>query len=72
MLYLIEDRDYLKIGFTTDLEKRISSYKTTNCYAKLIDTKPGSRIDEKAIHLLCEKHHYDREWFYNNDEVRKI
>lgn len=72
MLYLIEDRDYLKIGFTTDLEQRISSYKTTNCYAKLIDSKPGSRLDEKALHLLCEQYHYNREWFYNNDEVKNI
>ena len=61
MLYLIEDRDYLKIGFTVDMKNRINSYKTTNCYATLIDTKPGTRIDEKELHRLCEPYHYVRE-----------
>lgn len=72
MLYLIEDRDYLKIGFTIDMKNRMNSYKTTNCYATLIDTKPGTRIDEKELHRLCEPHHYTREWFHNTQEVRDI
>lgn len=37
MIYLVEDRDYIKIGFTSDLKSRESAYKTTNCYAKFID-----------------------------------
>lgn len=72
MLYLVEDRDYVKIGFTTDLNSRMSNYKTTNCYIKLVDTKPGSRIDEKALHTLCKDYHYDREWYYNNEQVKEI
>ena len=46
MLYLIEDRDYLKIGYTKDIDSRWKNYQLHNCYAKLISTKEGSRMDE--------------------------
>lgn len=55
MLYLVEDRDYIKIGFTTNLKQRQSSYKTENCYAKFIDWKPGTRADETKLHELCKE-----------------
>ena len=54
MLYLLEDRDYLKIGYTTNLNERMKSYKTCNCYIKLIASKPGSKKDEHRLHKLCE------------------
>lgn len=72
MIYLIEDRDYVKIGFTTDLKNRMVSYRTTNCYAKLISYKPGTKIDESNLHQLCSKWHYEREWFHNVPEIRNI
>ena len=31
MLYLIEDRDYLKIGYTNKLVDREKAYKLHNC-----------------------------------------
>lgn len=49
MLYLIRDRDYIKIGFTDNLDQRQKAYETTNCYAEVIMTKDGSRRDEKNI-----------------------
>ena len=72
MLYLVEDRDYIKIGFTTNLKQRKSSYKTNNCYAKFIDWKPGTREDEAQLHELCKEWLYDREWFHNVPKIREI
>lgn len=61
MLYLIKDRDYVKIGFTKDIEDRIKTYKTHNMYFELIDTKPGTKKDETALHDLCKKYQYQSE-----------
>lgn len=72
MLYLIEDRDYLKIGYSTDIESRIKSYKTTNVYCKLLDIKDGERWNETELHKLCQDYFYTGEWFKNCPEVLEI
>jgi hypothetical protein len=55
MLYLIEDRDYLKIGYTSNIEERIKSYKITNIYCKLVDIKEGDKYNEYELHKICDK-----------------
>lgn len=72
MLYLIEDRDYLKIGYTKDINSRWKNYQLHNCYAKLISTKEGSRMDEIKLHDLCKDYSYKGEWYYNCKEVKDI
>lgn len=72
MLYLIRDRDYIKIGYTSNLDQRQKAYETTNCYAEVIMTKDGTRKDESNLHKLCDKWHYKNEWFYYDDEIVKI
>lgn len=72
MLYLIKDRDYIKIGYTANLDQRQKAYETTNCYAEVIMTKDGSRKDESNLHKLCNKWHYKNEWFYYDDQIVKI
>ena len=72
MLYLIKDRDYIKIGYTSNLDQRQKAYETTNCYAEVIMTKDGTRKDEFNLHKLCEKWHYKNEWFYYDEEIIKI
>ena len=72
MLYLIKDRDYIKIGYTSNLDQRQKAYETTNCYAEVIMTKDGPRKDESNLHKLCDKWHYKNEWFHYDDEIIKI
>lgn len=72
MLYLIKDRDYIKIGYTSNLDQRQKAYETTNCYAEVIMTKDGTRKDESNLHKLCDKWHYKNEWFHYDDEIVKI
>lgn len=50
----------------------MKSYKTCNCYIKLIASKPGSKKDEHRLHKLCENWLYEREWFYNVPEVKEM
>lgn len=72
MLYLIEDRDYLKIGYSKNLNERLKAYELHNCYAKLIDSKPGTQQDETNIQELCKDYLYKGEWFYNTPKVKQI
>ena len=55
MIYLVEDRDYLKIGYAEDVNKRFKQYKTYSLYPQLISYKIGSTEDEKKLHKLCEQ-----------------
>lgn len=72
MLYLIEDRDYLKIGYSKNLSERLKAYELHNCYAKLIDSKPGTQQDETNIQELCKDDLYKGEWFYNTPKVKQV
>ena len=72
MLYLIRDRDYLKIGYSANVDQRKKAYETTNCYAEIIMIKEGSRKDEAELHNLCKKWQYKNEWFYYDEEIIKI
>lgn len=72
MIYLIEDRDYVKIGYAEDVDKRFKQYKTYSLYPKLISYKIGSTEDEKKLHKLCEQWHISGEWFQNCKEVKDI
>lgn len=54
MIYLIEDRDVLKIGYAANVFEREKAYKTHNYYAKLISSKPGTKEDERKLHELCK------------------
>ena len=72
MLYLIEDRDYLKIGYANNIKDRMSGYRMHNCYATLISSKEGLMCNEKELHELCKQWQYRGEWFYNTPEVKQI
>lgn len=72
MIYLIEDRDYLKIGYAEDVNKRIKQYKTHSLYPKLIKTKIGTVEDEKNLHQLCGQYWVSGEWFKNCPEILDI
>lgn len=72
MIYLIEDRDYLKIGYTKNIVDRLTTFELHNCYTKLLTVKEGTLKDEEALHKLCKEYKYKREWFKNCPEVKKI
>ena len=63
MIYLIEDRDYLKIGYAGNIKNRMTNYKVENLYVQLRDVKLGTILDEKILYKQCKKYQYQGEWF---------
>lgn len=59
--YLIEQQDKYKIGFTTDLKRRMSQYKTHNSDFKLLYIIKGNQ--EKELHEKFKEYKVYSEWF---------
>lgn len=73
MLYLIKSSDFIKIGYTEDLQKRLKSYKTHNPNFKLLGTKKGNKEDETHLHRLLHKYKIDKtEWFTYSTFIIKV
>lgn len=72
MLYLIENENFYKIGYSTNVKSRMQTYKTHNPDCNLINVIEGTNNDEKNLHKICEKYRYSKEWFYKNDDILKI
>jgi hypothetical protein len=52
-IYLMMDRDCVKVGFATDVKKRMNGYRTHNPHCVCIDfNEECSRTDEEVIHEL--------------------
>lgn len=82
MIYLIQDayidendnfHKILKIGYTSNIDSRMSQYISHNFGFKLLKTREGDEELEKLLHyhfnkyLIKELH--NREWFEYNDEI---
>jgi hypothetical protein len=50
MLYLIKSGNYIKVGYTTNINKRLCAYNTCNPDYELIDVVEGSKQDESEFH----------------------
>ena len=70
MLYLISSKNYLKIGYSDDVQSRILCYKTHNPNCKLLATRQGSRISENYFHILLSKYKINKT--EPNDKKLKI
>ena len=75
-LYLIEavGLKQLKIGFTTDIERRFAQLVGENaCELKLLSTIPNaSKDDEAAAHALFKSQRLHHEWFRDCAEIRSL
>ena len=82
MIYLIQDayidendnfHKILKIGYTSNIDSRMSQYISHNFGFKLLKTREGDEELEKLLHyhfnkyLIKESH--NREWFEYSDEI---
>lgn len=72
MLYLIKSDNYLKIGYTYDVSKRMKQYETHNSSFVLLDTAEGNLRDEEYLHSVLKPYWIKNEWFYNCDAVIKV
>lgn len=65
--YLIQQGNYLKIGYTSNLKNRLKQYDTHNMYYKLLYVINGNC--EKELHEKFKKYKEKTEWFKYNDEI---
>lgn len=66
MIYFLacDAANAVKIGFTVELEKRLSQHATSNPFPlRLIGTLPGTVAEELEIHRCLVEHKVHREWF---------
>lgn len=60
-VYAIRVGGFVKIGWTSDLEKRMRQYPPDSA---LLAVMPGQRVDEKRVHDRLATHRaHGREWF---------
>lgn len=69
MIYLIEQDNFYKIGYTSNLERRLKEYSTHNINFKLIDIIEGDKSFEDLLHKKFKHLKYNNEWFHKNDEI---
>lgn len=63
-------KEVIKVGFTNNWPKRLSSYSThNNGFDVLYTIKDGTELDEKNLHSYFEKYRVSREWFNCNEEI---
>jgi hypothetical protein len=70
VIYFIEHAGLIKIGFASNVEKRLTAFRTTLPALKLIGTMDGTRGHERTIHDCLAIHRQGGEWFTDCDEVR--
>ena len=64
-IYFARSGDLIKIGFTTNLHRRMAELRPDEVLATL----PGTMRDEKALHHRFGPHWVDGEWFRMGDDL---
>ena len=81
MLYMIRTwgrggKSMIKIGYTSDLSKRMENYYHSNPFFEKISAREGSLEDEKRLQLYLEVLGYKMgildEWFADSPEVQTL
>lgn len=70
-IYVLKCNDAVKVGYTTDLDKRIKSHQTSNPFIEFICSYEGSIKDESLIHKKLHNYIKDgcREWFNYYEDI---
>lgn len=70
MVYYVKCKEYIKVGFTTDIKERLNSAKTFNPFdIVLLKVTEGSMEDERRIHKVLEAYRHKGEWFHAHSNV---
>lgn len=72
-VYFLSDGDYIKIGFTTNWERRSSVYLTHSARdLTLLALIPGTRESENSLHRKFQKSRINGEWFRRSEDILKF
>lgn len=70
-VYFIRMGNMIKIGWSTDVDRRVSELSTTAAYALVVEhTISGSMELEKFFHLRFADLRSNNEWFFQKGELR--
>lgn len=71
LVYFIKSGNFLKIGYTTNLDSRLKAHQTSNPDFELLYTIPGQKFDESAFHERFKKFRsiQKTEWFVIESEL---
>ena len=72
MIYLItvEGQNYCKIGFTSNVEKRLNVIQTSNPFKCTVKyTIIGDKCRESFLHEKFKEYRLNGEWFLHNEEI---
>lgn len=75
MIYFIlnEQNNHVKIGFSNNPDKRLSTLQTACSHdLKLLLSFYGDREVEKYLHNKFKKYHVKNEWFDYNDQIKDL
>ena len=70
-IYYILIDQYIKIGYTNDLRKRLKQYKTHTPTIRILGLEKGSILKEKEIHAKFNNYRINNEFFTFNYELLK-
>jgi len=72
-VYFVACADRIKIGYSTDIMKRMRSFATASALKfDFICDVPGTKAFEKAIHQKMNAHRIHGEWFADCPELRDL
>lgn len=69
MVYFVQIGKHIKIGFTTNIERRIKEFLTSSLDAELLLVIPGSRDLERLLHLKLSDCRVQRELFRRDHRI---
>jgi len=70
MVYFLKLNEFVKIGFSDDVLKRISQIQTSSPYKiEVMSVIHGDYDKEKELHKLFKQYRASGEWFYLSEEI---
>lgn len=75
-VYYVDFGEYLKIGYTSNVEKRMATFRTSHPSPQLLAMEPGPQSLERTRHREFAEHRIEREMFRHCqpilDHIRSI
>lgn len=72
-VYFIRCGEYVKIGFSTDVDARQRAIAAHTPYdVELVAKHEGTQADEAAFHRLLKAHRHRNEWFRWCEQVERL
>ena len=69
MIYLIKNRNYLKIGYSNNIEERLKNYNIHNPNYELLAIRDGTREFETFLHNRFKNLQVKGEWFLYSEDI---